>query len=179
MLAKMGVTNFRLVDFDDVDTVNMNSQFFTKDQVGLSKVSALGINIYDFVGIAPELRNTKIEEDIPTHLIEHDIVLLAADNMAVRKWCAENLSYKLAIDGRMAAEEWQIYTFTKDTLKGYLDSWFPDIEAMQVRCTSKATGYCALGISSQIGYIVKQYVSGGDVPRLMFYNFNTLQGLAQ
>ena len=179
MLAKMGVTNFRLVDFDAVDVVNLNSQFFTEDQEGLAKVSALGINIDEFTGISSELRNAKIQDDIQTHLVDYDIVLLAADSMEVRKWCVENLSYKLAIDGRMAAEEWQIYTTTKETTGDYMASWFPDSEGVQERCTSKATGYCALGIASQIGYIVKQYVSGGTVPRLMFYNFKTLQGLAQ
>nr|WP_321403661.1 sulfur carrier protein ThiS adenylyltransferase ThiF [uncultured Desulfobacter sp.] len=44
-LVRSGITKLKLVDFDRVESGNLNRQFYFADQVGLFKVDALKINL--------------------------------------------------------------------------------------------------------------------------------------
>lgn len=44
-LVRSGVTNLKIVDFDRIEPSNLNRQFYFADQVGLTKVEALVINL--------------------------------------------------------------------------------------------------------------------------------------
>lgn len=45
MLVRAGVKRLRIVDFDRVETSNLNRQFYFADQIGQAKVSALAANL--------------------------------------------------------------------------------------------------------------------------------------
>jgi sulfur carrier protein ThiS adenylyltransferase len=57
LLARSGVRDFKLVDFDRVDGLNLNRQFYFHDQIGSFKVAALAENL---LRIAPALRIEKL-----------------------------------------------------------------------------------------------------------------------
>ncbi len=53
MLVRAGISQFTLVDFDEVATSNLNRQFFFTSQIGKSKVESLAENL---LAINPDLK---------------------------------------------------------------------------------------------------------------------------
>ena len=61
MLARAGVVNFTIVDFDVIEPSNLNRQFYFRDQLGLPKVEALKDNL---LRINPEICVKRIQKRI-------------------------------------------------------------------------------------------------------------------
>ncbi len=61
MLARAGVGNIVVVDFDLVEASNLNRQYYFRDQIGMPKVVALKENI---LRINPDLQITAIQKKI-------------------------------------------------------------------------------------------------------------------
>jgi molybdopterin/thiamine biosynthesis adenylyltransferase len=154
-LAKMGFVNIKVWDFDKVDTVNMNSQFYRFKDIGKYKVDALRELVEDFT-------NLKIETSIEPYNtgIFRGIVISAVDSMAVRRKIFENhlanpYATRCIIDPRMAAQTALLYVVKPsegDDSEGYAKSLYDDSEALQERCTNKATVWTANLLS---GLVVK------------------------
>lgn len=81
-LVRSGVKNFKIVDFDIVQSSNLNRQFYFSDQIGIPKVDALKDNlkrIFSDLDIISE--NKKISEDNIEEIFEEcDIIVEGFDN---------------------------------------------------------------------------------------------------
>lgn len=160
-LTKIGAQDVTVCDFDKVGIENVGPQLFGPRHIGQYKVDVLK-------GIIEELTGTTIKVD-PRRVerlpeAQWDIIILAADSMAVRRWCFESLRYHWLVDGRMGAEELTVYTAVKGS-NNYAKTLYSDKDVDPVPCTEKSTSYTALIAGGFIAAQVKQIIHTNK-PRL-------------
>ena len=162
LLSRISQTiRITLYDDDDVEVVNLAGQMFSSNQVGLHKVYAAQEVIRYFSGSYCNAAPYRIAS---TTSIYDNIVICGFDNMEARKilyrlWKARAKSFPVAeqgdflfIDGRMNAEEFQIFSIVGDddyNMKRYEEEFlFSDAEVAPAVCSYKQTTYCASMIAS-------------------------------
>jgi molybdopterin/thiamine biosynthesis adenylyltransferase len=177
-LAKMGFGNISVYDFDHVDIVNLNSQFYRQGDVGGPKVGALRQLVLDFTGTEIDGRYTKYEGGIFP-----GIVISAVDNMAVRKLIWDNhvgksVNTRRIIDPRMGAESALLYVMnpmSEVDAKAYEKTLYSDEDAVRERCTAKATIYTANLLSGMVCKAVKDILVGDQYPRTVTWDIKSDQ----
>ena len=162
LLSRISKTvRITLYDDDNVEVVNLAGQMFSSNQVGLRKVYAAQEVIRYFSGSYCNAAPYRIAS---TTSIYDNIVICGFDNMEARKilyrlWKARAKSFPVAeqgeflfIDGRMNAEEFQIFSIIGDddyNMKRYEEEFlFSDAEVAPAVCSYKQTTYCASMIAS-------------------------------
>lgn len=93
-LVRCGIKNIKIVDFDIVNPSNLNRQFYFLDQIGMSKVDALKINLEK---INPDLELKLIKKRITANnavkiFNDCDVVVEAFDNPESKIMIIEKLS---------------------------------------------------------------------------------------
>lgn len=163
LLSRLHVKSILAYDMDTVDNTNLSGQFFGHTNIGANKVYALYSlaqnfsNYFNINGISTEYNESCVTKNV---------MICGFDNMAARKvffnnWKkrVNNLSpyYKnkcLFIDGRLAAEEFQVYCIRGDSTylidKYENECLFTDSEAENTLCSYKQTSFCANMIASVI-----------------------------
>ena len=162
-LAKMGFEFIEFYDDDKVDEVNLSSQFFSKSQVGQEKVYATRDLIKAFTGVEIRARNERLTlESRP----EGSIFISAVDSMQSRKAiynAVKNTACRYLIDPRMGAETALLYvckmTDEEDRAR-YQKTLYSDSQAVQERCTAKATIYTANMLSGLVCKSVRDILVG-------------------
>ncbi len=156
-LAKMGFKNITVYDGDTIDPENMNCQFYPISAIGKSKVLVLQKLIQEFTDVTIKAVNDMYVPD--THgPLRGDVLVSAVDSMAVRRMVFENCMCTHLLDARMGAEYIQTYHVFSDSSKmqdNYKASLYTDAEAVQERCTAKATMYTVNLIAGLLGKAVK------------------------
>lgn len=110
-LARCGVKNFTLWDFDDVEPHNIVNQMFRQQDVGRSKVEALRDILIE---INPELSNSiKLKPKGWNGEMLSGYIFLAVDSIEIRKQIVEtiynNVYVKAVFDFRTLLESAQSY----------------------------------------------------------------------
>lgn len=167
-LAKMGCTNIEVWDFDVVSVENMNSQFYRFKDIGHAKVTALYNLVKEFTNVGLIVNQKAFEPR--TDLA--GIVILAVDSMKARKSIFEQLQkcflVNYFIDSRMGAESCLFYCMNPHAIKDQLSygkTLYTDENAVQERCTAKATIYTANLLSGLITKTVKDLLQGDKYVR--------------
>lgn len=167
-LVKMGFQNVTVIDYDIVDTMNMSCQLYRFKDIGRPKVYALKTIVEDFTNISINIVNDKYTNA----LITSDILISAVDSMTVRKaiWdSCKNVGFvKKLIDPRMSSEFALLYVMdpsNEQDIKSYEKTLYTDENAMQERCTNKATIYCAGVLSGLVCAQVKSIVTNNPYTR--------------
>jgi len=151
-LAKMGLTKFRLYDFDTVEVHNLPNQFFGWKDIGKKKVNVTSRYMKHFNKLVEvyEFNRFGRGDNLNTH-----IVVSCVDKMKVRKEIfnssKRNKNVQLFIDTRMAGLQGQVYTVdmtNKKEIENYMKTLFDDDEAVQQRCTERSILFTVLGIAS-------------------------------
>lgn len=161
-----------LYDFDTVETINIGSQLFNTSNVGKNKAE-VAKELANQFGNHNVMSMGKFEEDSPVG----NIMFSCFDNMKYRKvaferWLAYQTSktkeYRDAnpnevncfIDGRMSAEQWQVY-FVKSTAdaKRYALTLFDDSEVPDAPCSYKATAQTGFGIGAYMSTVFLNHVA--------------------
>lgn len=177
LLARMKPAALFIYDPDIVETVNMSGQLYSREDVGSTKVSALSGMIskycdYNSVFAVPE----RFDESNDAS----DIMICGFDNMAARKtffnkWLdhvrgkseAERANC-LYIDGRLAAEEFQVLCIKGDdefNINRYEKEFlFSDIEADATVCSYKQTTFMANMIASVMVNLFVNFVANQCEP---------------
>lgn len=171
-LVKMGFENVTVYDFDDVSVENMNCQWYRLQDIGKKKAEALRDLIREFTGVDINAVSERFQEQ-PLR----GIVITAVDSMAARRHIWERIkatpSAKILIDPRMAAEYALAYVMNpadhKDVLS-YEKVLYTDDEAVQERCTAKATMYTSTMIAGYVAKAVKDVVTGGKYARVSHWD---------
>lgn len=146
MLAKLGVREFTLIDFDEVDEVNLGVQGFYERDVGRFKTDAVVDRL--------KAINNKIETELfkaayePSMILSGSAVFSCVDSMKVRRQIFRDFrehDWPIFLDGRMAAESLRAFCIdrTPQSMEIYRTSLFPSHEAHRESCTARATIYCA------------------------------------
>lgn len=147
-LARIG-HSLLLYDNDVIEEVNLAGQFYNKSQINLNKAVATKENILKF---APTFIQTFQEYTEETGLIS-DIMFSCFDSIKARKimfnaW-KTNPDRIAFIDGRMLAEDGQVFCVTPETETEYEEKHlFEDSEVQDAPCSFKATSHCGALIAS-------------------------------
>lgn len=195
MLSRLNVKSVIMYDDDKVETGNLSGQLYGVTKIGKYKADAVAEEMMDFSKFYNYVcyRYKYTNTDGRTA----PIMICGFDNMAARKtfyhaWKSMMLkhidAYRkscLFIDGRLAAEEFQIFCIkgddTASMLKYEKDWLFDDSEAEATQCSYKQTSFCASMIASFIANIFVNFIANKcnplferDVPFLTRYNAETL-----
>jgi len=138
MLAKLGVKDITVWDFDKVESHNIPNQAYKEGQIGENKVDALYNTVYEATGIKIKTKNKRVTGNEQLE----GIVFLLTDTMKSRKEIFEkSIRYKyptkLLIETRMGLEGGRIYTINPMSpthVKEYEKTLYSDEEAEVSAC---------------------------------------------
>jgi molybdopterin/thiamine biosynthesis adenylyltransferase len=193
MLSRLDVNTMTLYDPDIVERVNLSGQLYNSNQIGDYKVDAAAnmianySNYYSFVAKYEKLdENSMISK----------VTICGFDNMKARKDAFRNWTNFVArlpeeergeclfIDGRLAAEELQVFCIKGDDTDGerrYEPYLFSDSQAAPTVCSYKQTTFMANMIGSIIVNLFINFVANQcnplidrDLPFYTEYNAETM-----
>ena len=157
-LSRLNVLRIVAYDPDKVEVVNMAGQLFGIHHVGMYKTDAVYQTIYSHSSYH---RYISCRERYTEESTIKPIMICGFDNMEARKvffnnWLLATRNFNaedcLFIDGRLAAEEFQIFCIRGDdkyNIKRYQEEFlFTDDEADVTLCSYKQTTFCANMIAS-------------------------------
>lgn len=194
LLGRMKPASLIMYDPDIVEFANLSGQLYGKANIGEYKVYELTKMIKDYSDFYHMVDyNERFTLDSPAT----DIMICGFDNMEARKmffdvWSAhvaectpEQRRKCLFIDGRLAAEEFQVITIQGDderALLRYKSDWlFSDAEADATVCSYKQTTFMANMIASVMVNTFVNFVANEcdpiiprDVPFLVSYAADTM-----
>lgn len=177
-LAKLGVADIHLVDFDTVESHNVPNQLFLPSQVGRPKVFALSDTITDATDAKVTLHEHPLQDGIP----RSQIVLSALDSMSARADLWKQIRYKLDVqlflDGRLGGENVVLYSVKPghpDDVKGYEATLHSDEEGDDLPCTARSIIDIGFAISSLITRAVRQSYAGLPHNPMVYLNQRTLE----
>lgn len=192
LLSRVNCAHMTIYDNDKVEAVNMSGQLYESQHIGMNKVDAIVSTLCRFSNY---YRCSSIKKRYTEDDYKCPIMICGFDNMAARKiffnnWLrwVKNVDTKdacLFIDGRLAAEEFQIFCIRGDdtyNIERYQKEFlFSDEEADETLCSYKQTSFCANMIAS---YIVNLFVNfcanhcdpliERDLPFYTSYNAETM-----
>lgn len=194
LLARMKPVSMFIYDDDIVESANMSGQLYGQSDLGRPKVSALAEMIKNYADYSSVFA---INERFTEESEASDTMICGFDNMEARKlffnkWVnhvqskpEEERKNCLFIDGRLAAEEFQVLCIKGDdeyNINRYNNEFlFSDAEADETICSYKQTTFCANMIAS---YMVNLFVNfcanqvgpliDRDLPFLTTYNAETM-----
>ena len=196
LLSRLKPNRLIIYDPDRVETVNMSGQLYGQTDVGRYKCAALAdmvMNYANYCGIVT------LDQRFEDNSEATDIMICGFDNMAARrtfyeKWKQRVLSYPagsdnrkkcLFIDGRLAAEEFQVLSIQGDderAMAAYEDKWlFSDAEAEETICSYKQTTFMANMIASVMVNVFVNFIANQcgpiidrDVPFFISYDASTM-----
>jgi len=143
-VAKLGVKEIHLYDFDTVSSENIANQGFSHLDVGKLKVQALGDFINHMTGCEPIQHNEKVE----TSTVLQGITFLLVDSMKAREEIY-NSSIKgnglipFFIDARMGVSSYQVVTVNPIS-KGQTDSYEKEMMYKDEEVSSEQTRACTV-----------------------------------
>lgn len=181
VLSRLGLHSITLYDDDIVDSSNISGQLFKIADRNQYKVSALKQMIQNYSGI---WNINTINQKFTSRSAPHKIMICGFDNMLARKtffnvWY-DNLRKQsktegfdpkeyIFIDGRLAAEELQVFCLRGDDkyfIKKYAEEYlFSDEEAEPTVCSYKQTSFMSNMIAGIINNLFVNYITNlCDVP---------------
>ena len=161
LLSRINPNSITVYDNDVVEETNLSGQFYETIDIGQNKVRALTDK---FGRYSNYYRYTANADRFTLSSQSRKVMICGFDNMQARRdffavWFQalerapedEKADY-LFIDGRLAAEEFQVFCIQgNDTyhINKYSEEWlFSDEEAEETQCSYKQTSFCANMIAS-------------------------------
>lgn len=144
-----------LYDFDKVEEVNMAGQLFRIKDIGKLKVIAIKEIVQEFSGYE---KITLQPDRYDLESLRSPIMFSCFDNMKARKdmfenWLQEAEKYpdSIFIDGRLNAEQFQVFYVTLENAKVYQEKYlFDDSEVDDTNCSYKQTTHFAAAIAAKM-----------------------------
>lgn len=186
-LARTGASLIT-VDFDTVEEHNIAGQLYGKEDVGKLKVTAMSDVVTRLCGenrITP--LNNKVELGVEAQwtalLPLCDVVCASFDSIRARRiafeyWLENGKDNSLFVDGRMSAQNGQVFTCIKgstETTDFYASTFFDDSEVPELPCTAKATTHCGSLIASLMVTQIANWFSNqgeGRIPQTVVRQFD-------
>lgn len=194
LLGRIKPLNIVLYDPDIVEPANMSGQLYSRDDVGGKKVDSISAMINKYADYHSMIC---LSERFTEQSEATDIMICGFDNMEARKvffykWfehvCNKPESERskcLFIDGRLAAEEFQVFALQGNddrAIAEYKDKWlFSDAEADETICSYKQTTFMANMIASVMVNVFVNFAANEceplfprDVPFITSYSADTM-----
>lgn len=172
-LADLGFRNITVIDFDNVEGINIPSQIYGLDDVGKLKVERLAEKIMRKTGIKIKTISQKIDEEHKfcdmVNISLNTIVVFCLDNIEARKQIYEELKeYPIKIvDGRFGAEGINVYVIdmSNEKDKKNYEKLLKE-PASEEPCGMKGTSYVSLNIASEIAKIITRLDMKEKTPKV-------------
>lgn len=176
-LAKMWMKNITVVDFDEVEDHNLQSQFYRTQDIGTYKVDALKEIVLDQAWIHIKTINGTYEPAM-SHWME--VVCTLVDNNDVRKEIVDSLdNVPHIIDSRMAWTFFQSYNFSTWEKEDYYEDFrFPQEEATAIVCSEKSSCFNCFMSWAHVAAVIRSRLVWHEIPSMMemdcnLYLYNT------
>lgn len=168
-LAKMGLQDITIIDFDEVEDHNVASQFYWSHQLWMPKVEALKDNILMMTDVEVNTINDKRDKQFG------DITIVAVDDMDVRKAVttyiheqSDDFTSYFIVEARMGGTSYKFQCFDSwDDYFWWLGNWFPESERAPEICTEKAISFNTSIISGLICEQVSNFIMKRPVQALV------------
>lgn len=153
-LAKLGITNITVYDFDNVEEHNVPNQAYSRQDVGIPKVEALESAIVWQADTRINVKNATFRNQRL-----QGYVFCMVDSMKARKEIWENSvkmksGVKLFVEPRMGLSDARIYNvdpMNMEHIRRYEDCWYSDEEAEVSACgTSQTVVTTAMSVASLV-----------------------------
>lgn len=170
VLAKMGIEEIEVIDFDEIEEHNIPNQYYRIEDVGKKKVEALGEIIKDFTGVEIVRTNKKIGRKYEFDLDINTIIINCVDNIKTRKRVIEILNgipVKL-IDTRFGGEGYSIHcvcTEDEEEVRRYKEGLKEKVK--ETICGEKGIIYTINSLASEVSSIVKKICKEEEVPEMI------------
>ena len=194
LLARLKPAVLFLYDPDIVEQANMSGQLYGNHNLGQEKVYALSSMMQQYANF---YNSISYQERFTTESEATDIMICGFDNMGARElffnaWedrlmskPGEERGKCLFIDGRLAAEEYQVFAIQGNDLRAmreYRSKWlFSDAVADETICSYKQTTFMANMIASVMVNLFVNFVANEcnpiidrDVPFMTQYSADTM-----
>lgn len=192
LLSRLHPKSIILYDDDKVEATNMSGQLYSVADINNYKVNAIYQQMKNYSNF---FQGDAFVSKYTSSSIKKPIMICGFDNMEARKvfynsWkeCTKfgiNPSQCLFIDGRLAAEEFQVFAIQGDDIRAmklYEEEWlFCDSEAEETLCSYKQTSFMANMIGSVMVNLFVNFVANEcdpifprDVPFLTTYDASTM-----
>jgi len=163
-IAKMGISWIAIYDNDQVDEVNIPTQFHKYSDIGMDKAEALMHTICEFTDMSYEMVNPFVQTVDANTTLSGAVIISAVDSIKARQgiWQAvRNSMAKYYLDARMSAQEFHLYTVDmKNELMvrdyDFLINSESDKDIPDAPCTAKATIFCAMTSAGHISNALKR-----------------------
>jgi len=183
ILAKMGVRQFALYDFDRVEDVNVSVQAFGALSIGDSKVQALKDLIVRDAECAEEEVIASPRKFTAEMAMDVDVCVASMDNLKGRQevWEAMKGRAGLFVDPRMGGQFLEVHAVErgdKEAEEQYRKVIYPVSEVFsEEACAARAVAYTAAMAGAQVANVIRQWVMG-EKPRIKTFMFDIVQGKA-
>ena len=194
LLSRLHINQLLLYDSDIVEAANISGQMYPTSSIGNYKTTALSNLVREF---SEFYKYSTFSQRYTENSMSKPIMICGFDNMEARKvffskWLkhVRNSSHPeecLFIDGRLAAEEFQILSIQGNderAIKEYQDRWlFSDDEAEATICSYKQTTFMANIIASMMVNVFVNFVANlsnpapvipRDIPFFISYSADTM-----
>ena len=194
LLARLKPAVLYLYDPDIVEQANMSGQLYGNHNLGQEKVYALNSMMQQYANF---YNSISYQERFTTESEATDIMICGFDNMGARElffnaWEDRLMSKPeeergkcLFIDGRLAAEEYQVFAIQGNdsrAMREYRSKWlFSDAVADETICSYKQTTFMANMIASVMVNLFVNFVANEcnpiidrDVPFMTQYSADTM-----
>lgn len=188
LLSRLQPNSIIVYDNDIIESVNISGQLFSIKDIKKFKVESIFDTCVNFSDYYINYYTKLYKKD---SLIKK-VMICGFDNMEARRiffnnwlYLAKGRSDCLFIDGRLAAEEFQIFAFTGDdsnAIERYRNEFlFSDEEGNSTICSFKQTSHIASMIASYMVTIYTNFLSNlhhnmyiRNIPFMIFFNAQTL-----
>ncbi len=175
ILKKMGLTDIKVVDFDDVELHNTGAQLYGPAHTDRKKVFALAeiLENVDPTGTGITAIDQRFEDGSDMQIEEGTIIISGVDSMAARKTIWDIVKdfpiyiCPLYIDARMALEDLQIFSVDRikdNAVERYEKTLWDDTEIDPALCSAQSVAYNGFFVASVIGSHVSKYLRDVKVP---------------
>jgi len=167
-LVKTGFKNIEVWDGDVVEEHNIPNQLFSAKHCGQNKAQILH---YYFPVVATQ---EKMWEGEP---LSSTVIVIAVDNMEVRKRIVETQRANLIIDGRIGGENIRVLSVSLmdyESKKYYLDTWYPSGDASDLPCTARAIADVGFFVAAIICNRIRKFLKDGIITREVLFDANKL-----
>lgn len=194
LLSRLNINKLTLYDFDKVELGNLSGQFYSQRNIASFKADALADTMVNYSAF---YHTFCVNDKFNEFSSGGPIMICGFDNMEARgiyfnAWLHNLDSYSteskkkcLFIDGRLAAEEFQVLCIRGDdriSIDRYRkDFLFPDSEVEETVCSYKQTTFMANMIGSIIVNLFVNFVANEcnplidrDLPFYTTYNAETM-----
>ena len=166
-LAKLGVGNFDLYDFDIVEPHNIPSQRFNIGDLGSNKAEATAAQLMLLMN-DPDGRVRYHDTKVEGPMMPRGICILAVDSMESReliytKCLKFNMAVPLVMDFRMSGNLLQCFAFQPGDDR-YESTLFSDEDAEPAPCGGRTVSYTGALAGCIAANYARKHLSGGSVP---------------